>query len=187
MKNLFLALIIVLPTSVCTAKEPDNFQIIIKPTWQDLECNTQSCIKFGSKWILVGSITFKKKSKEPVCLGRLYLKWVGDYLDNLVGSLYTKHNETDFMPIEDQLVCDSEWNKKDQTLSLRFNDQQMLGFMNTYYLVLTVHPHLESIIKQGHFKLDHLRLPEQFKWCSQDNHLCLQLNALESTIEEVTL
>lgn len=153
----------------------DHFQIIIKSMWQDLEPDDKACEQFGSKWILVGTITFKKKSKEPVELNQLLLQWKGDKLDNLTGSLYIKNNNEEFMPIEDHLICDSAWNKKNQTLLLKFDSQQTLGFINTFYLVLTIPLHTESSIKKGYFNLDHQCLPDQFKCCN-DNGLCLYLS-----------
>jgi len=192
MKHLFFIIIffICVINVLCSVKlsaslEPEKFQLIIKSTWHDLDCDSQKCDRFGGKWILVGSITFKKKAKEPVELNRLYLHWHGSPLDNLIGSLYTKNNDQDFMPIEDNLICDSVWNKTEQTLLLKFDEQQTLGFVNTFYLVLTIPQELEPIVKQGHFTIDRQRLPEQFKECTDNNRLCLRLDSPTGLITEI--
>lgn len=69
----------------------DNFTITLEPTWKNLEQRkTKNIRKFGGKWILAGSITFKKKAKDTVTLGKIYLQWHGPTLENVVGSLYKK-------------------------------------------------------------------------------------------------
>jgi len=44
----------------------NNFDIVLKSKWKNLDNDNQKIIDFGGEWILVGSITFKKRSKEPI-------------------------------------------------------------------------------------------------------------------------
>lgn len=172
--------------SLCTLPlESNDFQLIIEPTWQNLERNTDSSKAFGGKWVLIGSITFKKKSKDSVELDRLELKWHGEKIDDLAGSLYRKSSHKDFMPIEDYLICDGTWNKAKQTLKLTFDQQQTLGFVNTFYLVLTIPDHMDNIVKHGAFDIVSRALPEPFRVTAQQHKLSLSLDALDTTTHEI--
>jgi len=112
--------IFVLTTAPSLYTTANEFSVILEPKWENLESNTKKTKEFGGKWILVGSITFKKNSKEPVNLSKIYLNWQGETIKNLVGSLYKKKSNKDFIPIQDYLICDSVWNKTKQTLILKF-------------------------------------------------------------------
>ncbi|HEV2601313.1 MAG TPA: hypothetical protein VGT41_03375 [Candidatus Babeliales bacterium] len=165
----------------------NDFKLIIEPCWKDLEQCVYKTKFFGGKWILVGSITFKKKSKESVDLNHLYLHWIGHPMERLVASLYKQQsNCKDCMPLEENLVCDGIWNAKDQLLLFKFNDPQKLGFVNRYYVVLTVPPFLEPIIQQGHFQINPYQLPEQFKQNIDSNNLCLSLKTTDNNTEQAT-
>jgi hypothetical protein len=131
----------------------------------------------------VGSITFKKKSKEAVNLNRLYLRWKGSVLPHLMGSLYRKMPDRDFLPIEEHLVCDGTWNKAQQTLRLTFDHKESLGLTNVFYLVLTVPSDLELAVRRGRFDLEPQVLPEQFRTATSHQNLSLTLDALDATID----
>src|SRR5271169_2712796 len=81
----------------------EDFDITIKSKWCDLDGNCTNSADFGGKWILVGSFTFKKRSKDPLYIENITLHWNGESLDNLVSSLYKKTLDKDFLPIEDNL------------------------------------------------------------------------------------
>lgn len=153
--------------SICCAlygaQRVDDFVITLDPTWQNLECDQDRCKAFGGKWVIIGSITFKKKAKEPVNLTRLYLRWNGERLDTFVGSLYKKPDDKDFLAIQDNLVCDGTWDTSNQTLLFNFDHKQTLGITNIFYVVLTIPEDVEPQIKQGSFELMTHYLPEQFQ------------------------
>lgn len=165
-------------TYIHAATQPltDDFNIIMEPTWKDLEQNAAHAKKFGGKWILAGTITFKKKAQDKVHLERLYLKWDGQKIDNLIASLYTSESHEDFLPIQENLICDGNWNNVQQKLLFNFNEKQLLTFKNCYFLVLTVRDEVEPILKTGKFDLVTTILPEPFKECLQNGQLCLQYN-----------
>src|SRR5579872_1259450 len=172
--KLFLSLALILIHQPITTVE--DFDICIKSKWCDLD---GKCIKsddFGGKWILVGSIKFKKRCKSPVCLENITLHWNGEHLDNLVGSLYKKDLDKDFLPIEDNLICDGLWNKKKQQLIFIFDEKENLGPTTIFYLVLTVPEGIESILKKGSFCIEEQCLPKPFKQCAQQEKLSLVLN-----------
>lgn len=155
-----------------------NFDVIIEPTWQDLEGNPQKSKEFGGQLILVGTITFKKKeSSEPVYLNHLELVWHGEKINTLASSLYKKKldpDKKDFIPIEDYLVCDGIWNKSKQTLILNFAQKHTLGPINTFYLVLSVPKKLKSLLQNGSFCIEKQCLPYRLKQSIQNESLSLK-------------
>jgi hypothetical protein len=150
----------------------DLYTIAIEPKWENLELNDKKMEFFGSKWLLVGSITLKKKAKELVNLSQLTLRWQGPRLNNLVGSLYKKNPDRPFLPIENQLLCDGEWNKTRQTLAFHF-DQQLLGPLNIFYVTLILPPSTEELIKNGSFVLDTTALPRPYRTQAILTHIAL--------------
>lgn len=137
--------------------------IIVEPQWLDLEHNHQNAAIFGGKWILAGSITFRKKSKDTIYLSKLSFRWKGNKLDNLLGSLYKKDLDKQFLPVEEFLISDSYWNKKKQALIFNFNKPISLGPKNIFYLVLTVPEPVENTIKEGFFVVESNNLPAPYK------------------------
>jgi len=179
-----VALLVAMSIGLPTVAYLDDYKIILEPIWQDLEGNAARSCEFDGKWILAGSITFRKKAKESVNLSRLYLHWTGAKIGHLLGSLYKKNLDEDFLPIEKNLVCDGTWNTAQQTLMLNFSKQQTLGLTNIFYLVLTVPEHLESTIRHGRFDLVDNCLPESFQPCSVNQKLSLALDTIGATVSE---
>lgn len=159
-----------------TQPTTDDFNITMDPMWKDLEQNAKHAIKFGGRWILAGMITFKKKAQDKVHLERLYLQWHGPKIDNLIASLYTSDCAEDFLPIQENLICDGTWNNAQQRLLFNFDEKQSLTFKNCYFLVLTVPEALEPVLKSGQFSLVTTILPEPLQECLQNKQLCLQYN-----------
>lgn len=160
----------------------DDFQVILEPMWENLQQSPRMAKEFGGKWMLVGSITFKKKSKEDVRLENMYLKWNGARINNLTASLYRKTPDKKFLPIEENLVCDSCWNRKAQTLVLNFNKKQRLGAVDVFYLVLTVPRSIEKKLKNGHFTIQEQCLPDPFKACARRDELTLAVHIPEPSL-----
>lgn len=154
----------------------ENFDIVLKSKWQELCTNDNKCSALGGKWILAGSITFKKGSKEPVCVNEINLRWHGEKLNNLIASLYRKNVSKNFLAIEENLICDGIWNEKKQTLILNFNEKENLGTTTTFYLVLTIPEAMEPILKNGYFDIESAGLPKAFKQCSHHGKLSLASN-----------
>jgi hypothetical protein len=148
--------------------------ISIEPCWANIEQKNTHQEKFGTKWILIGSITFRKKSKEDIKLDSLQLHWQGEKIERLAGSLYKKLPNKQFMAIEENFLCDGIWNSAQQYLTLDFsNHKQTLGPINIFYIVLSVPQQLENILKKGHFELTKSSLPELFS--DQANELQLNI------------
>ncbi len=163
--------------------DADDFQLIIEPKWQNLEMDSTQSDKFGGKWLLVGSITFRKKAKESVNLTQLELRWNGQEINDLLGSLYRKDPDKDFLPIEDNLVCDGTWNKTRQLLKLTFDEKETLGLVNIFYLVLTIPETMEPLVKKGSFEIVQRSLPEPFRLATLSHKLSLSLDIIGSSIE----
>lgn len=176
MKLHAILLVMAMPT-VLFSDDLEDFNVILTPQWQDLESNAENAKQFGGKWILAGNITFKKKAKDTVHLNRIYLQWEGSPIDNLVASLYKCEPDKEFLPIQENLICDGLWNKAQQTLMLNFDKKETLGFTNIFNLVLTVPENLEHTLKRGSFDLMPTYLPEPFKICARKRSLSLTFNA----------
>lgn len=168
----------------------NDFSIIIESKWQDLEKEPAKAKEFGGKLILVGSITLKKRSKEHVSLSKIYLRWNGCLIENLIGSLYKKELDKDFHPIEEYLVCDGVWNKNKQRLLFEFDEKQTLGPTNIFYVVLTVPEELEKTLKNGSFEIEHSCLPELLQQCTVNQELALSIDVpaapFQSTLKNPT-
>lgn len=137
--------------------------VSVEPIWQEIKKSAHGTKLFGEEWILVGNITFKKKTKEWINLSRIHMRWHGDPIDQLLGSLYRKSPDKDFLPLQENLVCDGLWNKKEQLLVLNFDKKESLGALNVFSLVLTVPEELKEVIRAGHFTIETCSLPDQFK------------------------
>src|SRR5205814_3895544 len=173
---IFILLLIIMSISCMIMYAVDNFDIILKPKWQQLGCNDTTCADFGGKWILIGSITFKRRSKDPIFVDKINLRWHGENVDNLIASLYRKNIGKEFLAIEQNLICDGQWNPKTQTLILDFDEEEKLGTTSVFYLVLTIPETLEPLLKKGHFCLENHCLPHPFKQCAQNEKLILAIN-----------
>ncbi|MDR3549880.1 MAG: hypothetical protein P4L31_00565 [Candidatus Babeliales bacterium] len=184
MKRLIYILLFICSTAI-HASQLDDFDVMLTPQWQDLESNEDKAKEFGGKWILAGSITFKKKAKDTVHLHRIYLQWNGNRIESLCGSLYKAESDRSFLPIQENLVCDGVWNKCQQTLMLNFDKKETLGFANTFNLVLTVPDDLEAILKTGHFNIIPSYLPEPFKMCARKDSLSLAFNTPASNFKKI--
>lgn len=177
--RLIICMFSCLPMQMLLADSNDPYKIIIEPLWEDLDKNRPNT--FDSKWILIGSITFEKRPKEPITMHRLHLKWQGEqHLENLTASLYRKYPDKDFYPFESNLVCDGVWCQGKQTVILTFNEEKTLGPRTIFYFVVTVPHDLESILKKGSFALLSHTLPESFRPMLENENLCLSLDAINS-------
>jgi hypothetical protein len=170
-------LLVIMSLSAQLVVSNDPYRIIIEPLWQDLDTNTTM---FENKWILIGSITFEKRPKDPVTMHRLHLKWQGQHLEHLTTSLYRKIPDKDFYPLESNLVCDGIWCQNKQTVILTFNEEKTLGPRTIFYFVVTINPSLEPILKKGRFLLVSHTLPESFRPMLDEENLCLSLDAINS-------
>ena len=178
MNSYALCILSIILTIVPILPSKAECSITLKPKWRDLDGNCSKAIQFGGKWVLVGSITFKR-CKDPISIDTLNLHWNGEPLDNLIASLYRKNLDKEvFMPIEENLVCDGIWSKSKQTLILNFDEKESLAPTTVFYLVLTVPEEIEPILKKGSFCLEDQCLPKPFKQCAQQEKLSLALNEI---------
>lgn len=165
---------VILISSLSTTLIAKDCSISMEPCWNNLEQKNTKQEIFGGQWILIGSITFRKRSKEEIKLDHIRLSWHGDKIERLNGSLYTKHPHKKFIPIEENLLCDGTWDTVSQNLILDFsNRKQTLGAINIFYIVLTVPEQLEPTLKKGHFSLTKSYLPEPFD--TQQHELTLNI------------
>jgi len=176
MKRVIHALLLTAASITYLSHATDNFKITIQAKWKELGCKNNQCFNLDGKWILVGSFTFIRRSKDPIALETIYLNWNGPKLDNLSGSLYRKTVGKEFFAIEENLVCDSIWNEKKQMLIFDFDKKENLGPSTVFYLVLTVPEEIESILTKGFFSLESHGLPYHFKHCAQQERLVLAID-----------
>ncbi len=164
---------------ISSAIDDNNFKIILEPKWENLENDQDRIAHFGGKWILAGSITFKKKIKDYIRLSQITLQWFGPHLEKLTGSLYEKNFERTFYPIQDFFISDGIWNKKTQTLTFPFDRHCWLQAVNTFFLVLTIPVDQEESVKTGSFSIADMNLPEEFKQSINTQKLSLSFNTLQ--------
>lgn len=179
MKTMRYALACGLICTVLTSKaDQEPFKVVLQAKWENLDTNPQRVKQFGGKWIVVGSITFKKRSSETLFLSNLKLTWEGEEIPKLVGSLYEKNDLHPFLPIEKYLLSDGSWKRSTQEMVLKFRRPLTLGPVNTLYLVLTVPEQLEERLKKGTFKLEHVGLPVHYRHYVKDQELSIALGKL---------
>jgi hypothetical protein len=172
-----IILVIIVSGSLQAALIPSDCLVSVESHWENVESNSHEK-ELGGKWMLIGSITFRKKSKEPTKLETMKLAWHGKHIDYLYGSLYKKLPNKKFMALEQNLICDGNWNIMRQELVLNFNDnKQTLGPINIFYLVLTVPDELEDVLKTGHFSVVQTALPTPFQSKTQLNIDLAQLSS----------
>ena len=111
----------------------------------------------------MGKRKSKRKSKEPLSIDTLAMRWNGNQLENLITSLYKKKPSKEFLPIEENLICDGIWNKTRQTVIFNFDEKETLYPITTFYLVMTIPLSTEPILKNGTFSLLEHNLPKPFK------------------------
>ncbi|GEM_PF-3323414 len=166
------------PVSILTAKSEKKpaCQLFINQEWKDLDtCERDKT--FQARWILTTTFIFKRRDKEFIALDEIDLAWHGPRVKNLVGSLYKKEPDRDFIPLDESLICDGRWIESKQTLQLRFNQKEYLQPTTTFCLVLTVPNGLEKILKAGYFDLIPDTLPHQLKLVAQKENLRISMLA----------
>ncbi len=130
------------------------FQLCTTSTWKEFVLNSDLPEFKQKKWAWIGLITMK--SKIPLKLKTLNLKWYGRKIKELEASLYQKREkEPTLIPIQKNLVCDGTWNATKQELT--FNVDQKVVSINNYYLVLSFSKREEASLKSGKFTLPNKR------------------------------
>lgn len=154
----FFLLLTILITPMGDAAS-QSVELTILSTWQELDANPDSIKQFGGKWILAGIIDVKKRSPQTIRLDKLILHWQGNHIPNLLGSLYKKDVDKKFIPLEENLICDSHWDGTSQNLILKFDTLLNLEAHTTLFLVLTIPADVEHTLLQGSFRLESTALP----------------------------
>jgi len=136
--------------------------------------------KFFGKWILAGTIIFKKKCNAQVNLEEIRLQWHGKSLEHLQGSLFIAKNSEPFKPINDNHVSDGKWGKKTQRLNFKFNHTISLHPTTIFYLVLTIpEEHVHAL--KGHFTIIPSCLPTPFQQEANKDPLAISIDVIDST------
>jgi hypothetical protein len=175
-RHAYTGLLIAISSIFIPLYATENSDIILKSKWKELCNNNQKCTDFGGKWVVVGSITFKKRCKQRIFVDKLNLCWQGENIDNLTASLYRKKQAKDFLAIEDNLICDGLWSQKTQTLIFDFDKEKCLDPTTVFYIVLTIPSCTEAVLKKGQFCLENSCLPAPFKECAEKEKLIFAVN-----------
>lgn len=157
--------------SVKTASK--DIELNITPQWHNLDANVERCEEFGGAWIEAGVITLRKKTREPINMTHLILSWQGEEIDHLIGSLYQRKPNKDFMAIEQNLICDSNWQQSGQKLIFKFLQPLSLDSLTELRLVLTVPTDMQDKLKNGSLKVEADYLPDQIKEMLQNQSAVL--------------
>jgi len=186
MNALRFSLALLLTISLIKAKDPQvqDCSIIIESQWEDLDKNKEKAqATFGGTWILVGTITFKKKCNAQVNLQEIRLKWHGAHLDQMTGELFISKDCGPLKPINENHVADSQWGKSSQTLLLRFDHAISLHPTTVFHLVLTVPENQEQLLK-GTFTIEPNYLPEVFQEAAQKEPLAINIEVSGSEVHQ---
>ncbi len=177
------SLVLLLVCTIAHSKAPhiQDCSITIESQWEDLENNKEKSQKFGGKWILAGTITFKKKCNAQVNLQEIRLQWHGKHIENLTGSLFTSKDFGPFKPLPANHIADSKWSKKTQTLMLKFDRVISLHPTTVFHLVLTVPEDQEQLLK-GQFIIEPDYLPTPFQEAAQKDPLSINLDVSGNTV-----
>lgn len=153
-----------------------DIELNIMPQWHNLDANEERCEQFGGAWIEAGVITLRKRTREAINMTHLILSWQGEEIDHLIGSLYQRKPNKDFMPIEQNLICDSNWQQSGQKLIFKFLQPLSLDSLTELRLVLTVPPEMQDKLKNGSLKVEADYLPDQIKEMLQNQSAVLTFN-----------
>jgi hypothetical protein len=128
--------------------ENNIFSLTTSNTWKDYTIHIPQLNMNKEQWTWAYSLTFK--SKHPVKLTTLVLKWVGEKIDQMSASLYQKkERDSAVIPIQKNFICDGMWEPKTQQLI--FTPQEKIVAVNKYYLMLSYPKELEKKVKKGRF------------------------------------
>jgi hypothetical protein len=152
--------------------------ITVTPAWLPIGHGKASTNEFGGAWICAGTISIRKRVNETLSLTEAAFKWNGGPLDKLHASLYRKNSEP-FLAIEENLVSDGIWRPQQKMLTFSFDSKQILDPVTTFYLVLTVPPHLEQQLKKGSFELLVSHMPAELQPYLEHKSFLLSLSSLQ--------
>lgn len=167
-----------IPDGTLPAKnQRKEIEVNIKQQWHNLDANKEQWDEFGGKWIDAGILTVKKRTKDPLSLTHLILSWQGNKIEQLIGSLYQRKPNKEFLPIEQNLICDSHWHQKDQRLIFKFLQPLSLDSLTELHVVLTVPPALEQTLQEGSLKVEADHMPDLMRKLLTQQSVTLTFNA----------
>ncbi len=67
-------MLVIIASGSLQATIPSDCLLSVEPHWDNIESNCKHEKELGGKWMLVGSITFRKKSKDETKLQTMKLK-----------------------------------------------------------------------------------------------------------------
>lgn len=144
------------------AKEQRPCELSVASNWKELDTSK----KFSSKWVMVGTLSIKKRMEGTLRLESMLFAWKGPSpLPNLSGNLFhIPYNKTTVIPTDEYLVARGAWSVKNQRLEFRFiHPEYIHDPIARYALVLTVEAALEPLLKQGAFEIIADKLPQELR------------------------
>lgn len=151
-KNIFITRLPILvaltiTTAAAQTSLPTFLSLSTSTTWKDFTLNRINN-KPQKRWVWAGTVTIK--SKKPITISNVTLQWCGDNIQKLHATLYHKKDtEHQLIPIQENMLCDGEWNPKTQQLMFPMNKK--IVAVNHYYLVLSFPEKDIEKIKHGSF------------------------------------
>ncbi len=138
----------------------DFFSLSTTSTWKEYRLHVAHSSLDKKKWAWACSLTLR--SKQPIKLTTLTLKWQGLPLTHLAASLYQKkEREHSVIPIEQNLVCEGKWNAQQQQLVFTLDEK--IVAVNKYHLLLSFPNKLEHRVKSGSFVVEKMETRELCK------------------------
>lgn len=156
----------------------ETFQVILEPRWDILDrpSTANTCT---DAMVFIAKITFKKKIADQTSLSSMIFKWHGSILQHLSGSLYRREPGKKFIPIEKNVICDSQWDKEQQTLSFIFPKPERLNINSEFYLVIIVPKDLTATLKIGTFTILEKSLPNIMQQSSKNDTLTIAFSDID--------
>ncbi|OQA35756.1 MAG: hypothetical protein BWY54_00446 [Candidatus Dependentiae bacterium ADurb.Bin331] len=167
--SFFVCILISWGNSFCT-----EVLFTLTPEWKNLESNRVLRERYGSTWILACTIEIKKiTTHQSLFLEKLLLSWRGTPLEHLTASLYKKPIDRDFMPLQENLICESCWHEKAQQIIFKLNQPFALETHTILCLVLTVPQTMVPSLEKGYFEVERSSLPLLIQQSLPSNPLTL--------------
>lgn len=151
-KSCGLAYVFVAGTIFCgssaQADPASTYSLNTTSTWREYGQHFPSLRFCKDRWAWICSLALR--SKQPVKLTYLVLRWVGDRLDSLSASLYQKKEfEEAVVPIEKNLISEGNWDPQAQSMSFVLNEKIIA--VNKYHLFISFSKTMEEKLRSGKF------------------------------------
>ena len=161
MKHMWYIILFLVSSFAFAAKDAPIVEFTLTPAWKKLATPRILTERSSYHWVLACTIEIKKKGTlENLFLDKLLISWKGTHkLDHLAATLYKKPIDKDFLPIEDYLICESEWSARTQRVIFKINRPMPIDTHTTLCLVFSIPDEKQRQLQEGYFEFERSSLP----------------------------